>query len=343
MSHPTILDVAARAGVSKSLVSLVMRGASNVSDEKRKLVLRVARELGYRPNAVARSLVRRRTNLIGVLLSDLHNPFFAEVIDGIQARAVEHGYKAILNTGNRIAEREMEAIEALLELRIDGLILAAPMLPMSAIVTASRAVPTVLVSRQTRAASVDSVTNDDVVGAGLAVDHLVALGHRRIAHIDGGDGAGSVERRRGYERAMRRHGLESSIRSVSASFTEDGGRQGVLELLACVEPDARPTAIFAGNDLSAAGALSALEERSVRVPREMSLVGYDNTALAALRHIDLTTIDQPRPDMGRAAVTLLLERLDEQRSTARHVVMTPSLVVRGTTAPPPDDSPSSLA
>lgn len=329
--RPTIVDVAQRAGVSKSLVSLVLRGSPNVSDEKRQRVLDVAARLGYRPNAVARSLVQRRTSLLGVLLSDLHNPFFAEVIDGIQAEAATHGYRTILGTGDRVELSEARALETMLELRAEGLILASPVLPMRTIAAASRELPTVLVARRSRGASVDSVANDDVAGAALAVAHLASLGHARIAHIDGGEGAGAPQRRRGYERAMRKHGLGAHVRVASGSYTEDGGRRGVTELLAG-EP---PTAIFAANDLAAIGTLSALAERGIRVPEDVSVVGYDNTALAGVRHIHLTTVDQPRPEMGRTAVTLLLERLEAGRRTGRHVLMPPSLVVRGSSAPPP--------
>lgn len=330
MSRPTIIDVAERAGVSKSLVSLVMRGAPNVSEERRHRVLSAAAELGYRPNAVARSLVQRRTNLLGVLLSDLHNPFFAEVIDGIQAEAAAYGYRAILGTGDRVELSEARALETMLELRAEGLILASPVLPMRTIVAASRELPTVLVARRSRERTVDSVANDDVAGAALAVAHLASLGHERIAHIDGGEGAGSPERRRGYENAMRKHGLGTHVRVVGGNYTEDGGRRGVTELLG-KNP---PTAIFAANDLSAIGTLSALAERGIAVPDDISVVGYDNTALAGVRHINLTTVDQPRPEMGRAAVTLLLERLEGGRETGRNVLMPPSLVVRGSTAAP---------
>lgn len=331
LSRPTIIDVARAAGVSKSLVSLVMRNAPHVSDEKRQRVLSVAAELGYRPNAAARSLVRQRTSLVGVLLSDLHNPFFAEVIDGIQAEATAYGYRTILGTGDRVELSEARALETMLELRAEGLILASPVLPMRTIALASRELPIVLVARRTRVSSVDSVANDDVAGAALAVAHLISLGHERIAHIDGGDGAGARERRRGYERAMRKHGLEAHVRIAAGSYTEDGGRQGVTALFS---ESRAPTAIFAANDLSAIGTLSALSERGIGVPADVSVVGYDNTALAAVRHIHLTTVDQPRPEMGRTAVVLLLERLREGRKEARHVLMPPSLVVRGSTAPP---------
>jgi DNA-binding LacI/PurR family transcriptional regulator len=329
--HPTIVDVAERAGVSKSLVSLVLRDAPNVSDEKRAAVTKAAEEIGYRPNAVARSLVRRRSYLIGVMVSDLHNPYFTEVIDGIQEAARGSGYHALFNTGGRAAAGEDVALDTLLQLRTDGIVMAGPVLSSRRIAAVAASVPVVVVARHSRSPAHDSITNDDRMGARIAVDHLVSLGHRRIAHVDGGRGAGAAQRRAGFLDAMDRHGLRSSARIVTGAFTEEGGRDGVTALLG----DRRSvTAVFVGNDLAAVGALDAFDDHGLRVPADMSLVGYDNIALAGLGHIDLTTIDQPRRDMGVTAVRLLLERHDEDRRSARHLVVPPSLVVRGSTGPP---------
>jgi DNA-binding LacI/PurR family transcriptional regulator len=328
---PTIVDVAQRAGVSKSLVSLVMRGSPQVREEKRLAVERAVEQLGYRPNAMARSLVRNRTNVLGVMLSDLHNPFFADIVDGIDAEASSARYRALINTGSRVPEREWEAIETLLQLRTDGLILASSVLPSAKILKAGAAVPVALIARPSRWPSVDSVTNDDRAGGRLAVDHLVSLGHRRIVHVDGGRGAGATARRQGYLDAMRHHGLAAQARVVRGDYTEDGGAAGVDGLLA---NGRRPSAVFVANDLAAIGALHALERHGLEVPGDVSVVGYDNTSLAALGHIDLTTINQPRREIGATAVRLLLERLEGRRTRARHVVIAPDLVVRGTTAPP---------
>ena len=328
---PTITDVARRAGVSKSLVSLVMRGADHVSPERRQAVNKAAAELGYRPNAMARSLVQRRTHLVGVMVSDLHNPFFADVVAGIQEQAARTGYKVLVNSGNRAAAREADAMETLMQLRADGIILGSPVLDDEVIGRASREVPIVLVGREAHGPAVDSVTNDDRAGAEVAVEHCVSLGHRRIAHIDGGHGAGAPARRHGYEAAMKRLGLGDLVSVVSGTYTEEGGHTGCLLLLA---QKPRPTAIFAANDLAAIGALNAIEESGLKVPDDVSLVGYDNTSLAALRHISLTTIHQPRLEMGQLALSTLLERIDQDREEPRRVVLSPSLVVRASTAPP---------
>lgn len=330
-SHPTIIDVARRAGVSKSLVSLVMRGAPNVGVERRARVLAAAEELGYRPNAVARSLVRQRTNLFGILLSDLHNPYFTEVVDGIEESAFSAEYRALITSGGRQPAGEARAMDTLLQLRVDGLILAGTVLDSRSIRNAARTCPVVLVARATRAAGVDSVVNDDRAGAGMAVDHLRALGHTRITHVDGGVGAGAASRRSGFLGAMRRHGLERSARVVPGDFTEAGGAAGVKAVLVAGDI---PTAVFVSNDLAAIGALHAFEDAGLAVPEDISLVGYDNTALAALGHIGLTTIDQPRHEMGRTGVELLLERVEAGRTAPRHLVIAPRLVVRRTTAPP---------
>jgi DNA-binding LacI/PurR family transcriptional regulator len=177
---------------------------------------------------------------------------------------------------------------------------------------------------------VDTVNNDDEAGARLVVEHLVELGHRHIVHVDGGRGAGASQRRTGYTRAMKEAGLEP--RTFRGAFTEASGVAATRQAL----DDRRPTtAVFAGNDMSALGALDALDDAGRRVPDDISLVGYDNTFVAALRHISLTTVDQGRDHIGRLAVEMLIERIEHGRTEARHVTHPPSLIVRDTTAPPP--------
>ena len=332
--RPTIDDVARHAGVSKSLVSLVTRGAEHVSPKRRAAVLRAVGELGYRPNAMAQGLVQKRTRIVGVLVSDLSNPFFADVIAGLQVQARVEGYRVLLNTGDRIAEFEDDAVETLLQLRVDGLILGSPAMESALVVRASREVPVVVIGRPARATSVDSVADDDAAGALAVVQHCAALGHRRIAHIDGGEGAGATERRAGYEAAMRKLRLSAEINIARGAYTEAGGHQGARELL---DQKPRPTAIFAANDLAAIGALNAIEEHGLRVPEDVSVVGYDNTSLAAMRHVSLTTVHQPKHDIGQMAMELLVERMEGARVKPRRVVLAPTLVVRTTTGPPPPD------
>jgi DNA-binding LacI/PurR family transcriptional regulator len=332
--EPTIHDVARRAGVSKSLVSMVTRGAEGVSDEKREAILEAIKELNYRPNVMARSLVERRTRILGVMIPDLRNPFFSDVVSGVQARAGELGFKVLFNTGERQPELEESAIESLLDLRVDGLILAAPRVDDRVIVHAGHWAPVVVLNRSTSDDSCDSVSNDNIAGALLAVKHCADLGHRRIALIEGGAGIAARTRHEGYLRAMRSLGLSDHILTAEGAHTEEGGWKGARELL---RASPLPTAIFASNDLCAIGALDALEEAGLGIPDDVSLVGFDNTTLAALRHISLTSINQPGGDMGRSAVERLWERISGERTSVRHDVVEPSLVIRSTTAPPRDD------
>ena len=328
---PTILDVARRAGVSKSLVSMVTRGEPGVSEEKRSAILKAIDELDYRPNAMAQGLVMRQTRILGVMVSDLQNPFFAAVISGIQGRAAECGFRVLITTGDRTPSIEESAIENLLELRVDGLILASPRVDDEVIGRAGRSAPVVVLNRNTADDNSDSVTNDNIAGAHLAVEHLVSFGHRRIAFIEGGAGAGARIRHRGYLSAMHDFGLADEILSVEGQHTEEGGYRGAMELL---KLRVLPTAVFASNDLCAIGAMNAFEEAGLSIPDDLSLVGYDNNRMAALRHISLTTIDQPGDDMGRSAVERLAERIDGDRAEPSHDVVAPSLVVRSTTGPP---------
>lgn len=330
-SAPTLEDVAQVAGLSRALVSLVMRDSPRVSAESRRRVTHAAAKLGYRPNLMARNLASRKTMTIGVLLNDLHNPWFAEVTDGIHDTAEQHGYQLILASGRRSARLESRAVDTFLASRVDGVIVAGCRMPVARIQAVGTEVALVSVGRTFPRTGVGSVTTDDAHGARLAVEHLHELGHNLIAHIDGGKGAGAAPRRSGYLRTMRMLGLADTAQVVTGDFTEEAGAHGAERLL---RGAVLPTAIFTANDLSAVGAIDAIERVGLAVPGDVAVVGFDNTSLAALNHIGLTTIDQPRREMGAAAATMLIDAIND-RGELTDILMSPSLIVRRTTGRAP--------
>jgi DNA-binding LacI/PurR family transcriptional regulator len=326
-----MLDVASRAGVSKSLVSLVMRDSAQVSEKRRAAVLAAAAELGYRPNAAARNLKQRRSNSIGVHILDLHNPVYAEIVDGVSAVVHDVAYTMLVVTGGFDPQLELRSIETLLELQVEGLILIAHRLEPPDVRRVSQEVPTAIVLRNdVRATAMDTVANDDALGALLAVEHLAALGHRRIGHVSGGSSAVAIERKDGYLAAMRALGLAEHAYVVDGGFDDESGYRAASEALSAL---VRPTALFVANDFAALGAMAAARNLGLEVPRDVSVVGYDGMALSGLRHISLTTVVQPLRQMGRLAAEALLERINGGRSRARNTVVEPHLVIRDSSGP----------
>lgn len=324
----TIVDVAQEAGVSRALVSLVLRGSPKVSEQKRKAVAEAMAALDYRPSNAARSLASGRTGIVGVLLDDLANPWFVELLDGLKSVFLEKDLRMVLGDPRYLSRPGESPVSPFMDLRVDGLVIAGDIPPDDDLTRASLHTPTVVAGvRGFDLPAADLVANDDVAGARMAVDHLIDLGHRDIAHLAAPTRAGGL-RASVYRDTMSGHGLKEYVRVEQTDMTEKTGFEAMTRLLDGVRP---PTAVFAATDLLAIGALSAAAGRSVGVPSQLSVVGYDNTYLGQIRHLSLTTVDPVSRDVGKHAAELLLERMAEPRLPQRTELLPPHLVVRGST------------
>jgi DNA-binding LacI/PurR family transcriptional regulator len=322
-------DVAAKAGVSRALVSIVYRDAPGASDTTRARVLEAAAELDYRPDHRARLLGRQRTKLLGVVYGVRH-AFHGDLVEALYAAADLAGYDVALSAVAPTRD-EPRAIQALLDYRCEGLILLGPDQRAKALAELAAAMPTVVVARKVTADGVDVVRSDDSDGLRQAVEHLVSLGHRRVVHVDGGRAPGAAERRVGYKTAMRRAGMSEHIWVVGGGLTEDDGVAAAKRIL---REAPRTTAVAAFNDKCAIGMLDTLRKAGRDVPGEMSVVGYDDSNLAGLSHVNLTTIGQDPKRLAELAVGRAVARLDGDVFADDELVVPPSLVVRGTTAAP---------
>jgi DNA-binding LacI/PurR family transcriptional regulator len=329
----TLADVAREAGVSTALVSLVMRGVPGASPANREKVFRVARELGYVPDARARALRQGRSRLLGVMF-DVQQPFHADVIEGLYEAAETDGYDVVLSAVTE-SRSEDKAIGTLLADRCGALILVAPRSGRDWLVEVAGKLPTVVLARHVRHPDIAVVRTADVKGVDLSMDHLVGLGHSQIAHIDGASAPSADQRRRGYRAAMRRLGLEPRV--IRGGWSEASGALSVDLLLQ--EGGDLPTAILAFNDPCATGVLSSFHRAGIAVPDEVSVVGFDDTHLAGFSHTGLTTVRQEARLMARLAVSRAISRLEHAPNgtptafDARDTVVPPTLVVRGTTGP----------
>jgi len=320
----TIVDVALHAGVSKSLVSLVLNESPLVRPDKREAVLTAIEALDYRPNTAARALVQVRTRAVGVILNDLRNPWFLESLRGINDVLSENGLHMLLGEQRMGQAGGKSIVSTFLDRNVDGLILAGTMPQTADLEDAARKAPTVVLSsRNFSLPGVDVVANDDAAGARLAVEHLISLGHRRIAHVAGDSGHVARLREEGYRTTMREHGLRPVVNR--SGNTEEQGHASALQLLRLSD---RPTAIFAVNDLAAVGVLDAAFELGIAVPRQLSVIGYDNSYLAGIGHISLTSVDAAGYGTGHAAAQALIRRIKIPSIPGTETLLAPDLVIR---------------
>lgn len=339
----TMDDVAARAGVSRALVSIVFRGAPGASQASRERVMAAAEELAYRPDRRASLLGRSHSRTIGVVFG-LHREFHAELVEQLYRACEPTEYDLALGA-TAPSRDESAAIGSLLDFRCEAMVLVGPTLRIAHIEELAARLPVVVLARSLRARAVDVVRTDDVAGARLAVQHLAALGHRGIVHVDGHRAPGAAERRRGYRSAMADLGLDSRAVIVRGGLTDEDGERAAPAVLGLEDV----TAVSAFNDHCAAGLLASLRQQGTRVPEDLSLVGYDDSHVAGLAGIALTTVAQDPAELATAALDLAVRRAQDSDAPdpgarregisrgSDEVVIAPRLVERRTTGPPAEN------
>jgi DNA-binding LacI/PurR family transcriptional regulator len=304
----TIKDVARESGVNTSTVSRALNNGYGVNDETRKHVMEVATRLNYRTNQVARGLVTGRSQSIGLVVSDIRNPFFAEVARGAEDAAYGAGRDLVLCNSDLRAEKQMGYFDSLLAKRVEGIV-------MNSVAGLNRAqqdqlwaagVPIVLLNRSTVYRRFSSVLGDNLQGGEIAGNYLIDLGHAKVGHITGPRTHGNLtDRAKGFLKAFHDRGLpEPEV--VYGEHTFAGGYKSARQLL---EADRKITAIFAGNDVLAFGCIRAAIERDIRIPDDLSIIGFDNVEMSQITYPPLTTIDQPKYEIGKAAIEMLLNMM----------------------------------
>jgi len=323
-------DIAEDLGVSLMTVSKALRSHSDISEQTRKRVLKRAQELDYRPNWIARSLVTRRTYMVGLVIPDLMHSFFAEVAKGIARRLEPHGYQIVISNSEESVEAEQRQIELLVARNVDGLIVASAQPSWKKQTLAlfrSHKVPLVLIDREPAGVEAAYVgVNDEEIGA-MAAEHLYEQGCRRIAHIRGSDTPNSLGRLKGYRRALAKVGLKPRPDYVVTGGRDDaGGCNAMLKLLALREP---PDGVFCYNDPVAAGAIKVVLEAGLKVPGDVAIIGAGNVHYSDLLRVPLSTIDQSSSVIGETAADLLVEYIETKASRGlKHMLIPPRLIVR---------------
>ncbi len=329
----SIKDIARAAGVSHSTVSRALSDSPLINAATRARIHRLAAEMGYSPDAGARSLVRGHTCTVGVVVTTIADPFSAEVVEGIEGAAYSHGYSVILAASQDEPEREIAAVEMLRSKRVDAVIVTSSRVgALHQERLGAAGVPVILLNSHSQqlAPHTFSVRVDDVHGGRLATEHLLALGHRRIAHVAGPAGhSSSADRLAGYRAALADAGILFDAALVfGGTGRPAAGEQALAALLALAE---RPTAVFCYNDMTAIGLLRAARQAGLVVPRDLAVVGFDDIPFAAYVAPSLTTVAQPKLEMGERAMQMALALMAGRSERVRDVVLQGRLVGRETT------------
>ncbi|MDO5698759.1 MAG: LacI family DNA-binding transcriptional regulator [Dermatophilus congolensis] len=328
----TIYDVAQRAGVSKSLVSLVLQNSPKVGRTRREAVLAAIDELDYRPSRAAAALAGSRTRSLGVVIDDFSNPWYVGLLDGLHAGLEGSQINVSVSDQHLNAHRDESPVDGFIAARVDALLIAGELAERECERLARLSIPTVIAGIRSRMVpGADVVRSEERRGAALAVEHLVKLGHRRIAYITGRT-APAAERENGYREQMKAAGLAPVVVGQEGRTNEPEAYHHTRALLTQSPHDALPTAILAANDTMAMGVAGALREKGLSIPGDVSLVGYDNSPLATSRLLDLTSVDNHNTAVGEASAQLLRGRIENLDTPAQVVSIDTELVIRGSTA-----------
>jgi len=322
-----MIDVAKLANVSTATVSRVLRKPDKVSKDTRQKVMEAIKQLNYQPNMVARQFRTKETKTVLVVIPDVTSPFFSEVLRGIEHTALESGYRVILGDTENDINREHEYIELLLQQQADGAILLTARMDRTRLEEIANQFPVVLACEYIDELDIPTVSIDNINGARRATEHLIQLGHTRIAHIAGPMNVIlSRDRLKGYEQAIISHQLQiDSLYIKEGDFSLESGYDQMLHLL---ELEIPPTAVFVFNDLMAIGAIKAAKDKGLRVPEDVAVVGFDNIKMTSVFEPNITTIDQPKYEIGKKAMDLLLNLMNGEALQKKKFVLKDELIVR---------------
>ncbi len=327
---PGIKDVAEAAGVSTATVSRVLSNGLHVRPEVRERVLLAIEQLGYRPNLVARSLRSQQSSTIGLILSDISNPFFSSLSRAVEDTAYEQGFNVVLCNTDENPEKETSYLNLMRDTNVAGAIIAPTRQTTATLMNSELPFPTVIVDRSIPNGDIDVVMLDNVDAAYRLTTHLIEQGYQRIAALCS-DMSTGLERQLGYEKALRAHSL--APRAEYVKYVAPKIETGYAATLKMLDLSQSPDALFTVNSLLAAGALRAIRERNLIIPDEIALVTFDETTWADLVQPAITLISQPTYEMGRAAAELLLQRIADPTRSTRQVILKGQLLVRGSSTP----------
>ena len=326
----TIKDIAKLAGVSYATVSRALNDHSEVSVKTKELVLKIAKEHGYSPNEIARGLVKQSTNTIGLLVPDISNPYFPEVAKGVEEKAISHDYHVFLCNTDWDSKKEIDYVSTLRDKRVAGIIVAPTSIETYAYVRELNLdIPVVYIGSRCDEEEINYVVIDNEKASLIATEYLIELGFTEIAYLGGSENSVSNrDRLIGYKKALTRHNLDRSVYIMKgSSFRRESGYKAVVE---SIKTKMLPHALICANDIVALGAIEALENNGYNVPEDVSVIGFDDIAYASLHKINLTTVAQPKYEIGSLAAGIVLEKISEGNGPGKKIVLEPTLIKRGT-------------